>query len=138
MPTDHEIDVKNLKYEMEIFYEKVGLDLQYHDKGGEAKTLHWSDPENKKNQYHMDSITSEYFTTLEAVKALQLVNAVLEKITEGKIFYESKKCLNCGKPSKDREFCSENCLNEHLSKLGTPEEIKRLQEIGNNKETSSL
>ena len=123
---------------MENFYDKVGLDLQFHDKGGEAKTLHWSDPENKKNRYHMDSITSEYFTTLEAVKALQVVNAVLDKITEGKIFYESKKCLNCGNPSKDREFCSEKCLNEHLSKLGTPEEIERLNKIANNSEDSSL
>lgn len=137
MASDAEIDQNDLKLAIEQFYEKVGLDIQFHDKGGEAKTLHWSDPENLKNHYFMDSITSDYFTTLEAGKALRLVNAVLEKISSKK-FFESKECLQCGKPSKDRAFCSEKCLNDRISAIGdNKEELDKLRKIAEGKTEDS-
>lgn len=138
MPTDQEIDEKDLAIQMRIFEEKTGIKLQFHDKGGHLDTFHYTDPENPENNYNMDSLNGDFFTTEEGVRALRLVNTVLEKISDGEIYYKSKKCLQCGKPSKDRAFCSEKCLNDRISAIGNnKEELDKLKKIAEGKTEDS-
>lgn len=117
MTISNEIDERELILQLIVFEQNTGLAIQFHNNNDEdQETFHWTDPLHPEDYNHKNPITSDSFTTIQAVNALKLVNTIFEK-TNGELFEQVKQCYQCGKNTNGKPYCSDKCISKRLDEL---------------------